>query len=118
MTITLAELLKDSAYKLTQLKPAQIQALKANITMKETEKNSVPYPKDIDCFYVPLVDEPIQTEIAGLVQQSFTPKAESERLLEVAKRAVEIAIEQDEQAALDFIARESRNVFDKAVKYA
>jgi len=27
MTITLAELLKDSAYKLTQFKPAQIQAL-------------------------------------------------------------------------------------------
>jgi hypothetical protein len=30
-------------------------------------------------------------------------KAESERLLEVAKRAVEIAIEQDDQAALEFI---------------
>jgi hypothetical protein len=27
MTITLAELLKDSAYKLTQFKPAQIKAL-------------------------------------------------------------------------------------------
>lgn len=38
-----------------------------------------------------------------------TLKAESECLLEVAKRAVEIAIEQDEQAALDFIARESKN---------
>lgn len=62
------------------------------------------YPKDIDCFYVPLVDEAIQTEIAALVQQSFTLKAESERLLDVAKRAVEIAIEQDEQAALEFIA--------------
>jgi hypothetical protein len=29
MTISLAELLKDSAYKLTQFKPAQIQALEA-----------------------------------------------------------------------------------------
>lgn len=61
------------------------------------------YPKDIDCFYVPLVDEAIQTEIAALVQQSFTLKAESERLLDVAKRAVEIAIEQDEPAALAYI---------------
>jgi len=61
------------------------------------------YPKDIDCFYVPLVDEAIQTNIADLVRQSFILKAESERLLEVAKRAVEIAIEQDEQTALDFI---------------
>ena len=55
-------------------------------------------------FYVPLVDEAIQTETADLVQQGFTLKTESERLLEVAKRAVEIAIEQDEQAAPDFIA--------------
>jgi type I restriction enzyme M protein len=43
MTITLAELLKDSAYKLTQFKPAQIQALESSITMKETEKKSAPY---------------------------------------------------------------------------
>ncbi len=37
-----------------------------------------------------------QTQIATLVQQRFTLKAQSEHLLEVAKRAVEIAIEQDE----------------------
>ena len=61
------------------------------------------YPKDIDCFYVPLVDEVIQTKIAALVQQSFTLKAGSERLLEVAKRAVEIAIEQDEKAGFAYI---------------
>jgi len=67
------------------------------------------YPKDIDCFYVPLVDETIQMEIAALVQQSFTLKAESERLLDVAKRAVEIAIEQDEKVALDFIAARESN---------
>ena len=63
------------------------------------------YPKDIDCFYVPLVDEAIQAEIAALVQQSFTLKAESERLLEAAKHAVEIAIEQDEQAAISFLEK-------------
>ncbi len=61
------------------------------------------YPKDIECFYVPLVDEKIQTEIANLVKQSFTLKNESARLLDVAKRAVEIAIEQDETAALAYI---------------
>lgn len=65
------------------------------------------YPKDIDCFYVPLVDETIQTQIAALVQQSFTLKAESERLLEVAKRAVEVAIEQDEQAGMAYIEANS-----------
>ena len=61
------------------------------------------YPKDIDCFYVPLVNESIQTKIAALVQQSFTLKAESNRLLEVAKHAVEIAIEQDEKAGFAYI---------------
>ena len=61
------------------------------------------YPKDIDCFYVPLVDEVIQTKIDTLVRQSFSLKAESERLLEIAKHAVEVAIEQDEQAALVYI---------------
>lgn len=65
------------------------------------------YPKDIDCFYVPLIDETIQTKIAALVHQSFTLKAESERLLEVAKRAVEIAIEQDENAGMAYIEANS-----------
>jgi len=65
------------------------------------------YPKDIDCFYVPLVAETIQTKIAALVQSSFTLKAESERLLDVAKRAVEIAIEQDENAGMAYIEANS-----------
>jgi hypothetical protein len=37
------------------------------------------------------------------VQQSFALKAESERLLAIAKRAVEIAIETDEQTAMAYI---------------
>jgi len=61
------------------------------------------YPKDIDNFYIPLINEDTQTQIADLVQQSFALKAESERLLEMAKRAVEIAIETDEQAAMAYI---------------
>jgi len=61
------------------------------------------YPKDIECFYVPLVDEAVQTEIDALVRQSFILKAESERLLDVAKRAVEIAIEESEIAGLNFL---------------
>jgi type I restriction enzyme M protein len=43
MTITLATLLKDSAYKLGQFKPAQIAALEAAITLKESGKKSAPY---------------------------------------------------------------------------
>jgi len=61
------------------------------------------YPKDIENFYIPFVPPNIQSQIANLVQDSFTLKAKSERLLEVAKRAVEIAIEQDEAAGMAYI---------------
>jgi type I restriction enzyme M protein len=42
-TIKLSDLLRDSAYKLTQFKAAQIQALEARITLKETAKSPVAY---------------------------------------------------------------------------
>jgi len=64
------------------------------------------YPTDIDRFYVPFVNESSQTQIATLVQESFALKAESGRLLDVAKRAVEIAIEIDEQAAMAYLERQ------------
>lgn len=41
-----------------------------------------------------------QQQIAELIQHSFKLKAESEPLLEEAKRMVEMAIEQGEEAAL------------------
>ena len=89
MTISLAELLKDSAYKLTQFKPAQIQALESSITMKDTGKNLAPLAN--------------LSAIAALVQQTFSLKAESERLLDVTKRAVEIAIEESETAGFGYL---------------
>jgi len=42
-TLKLSDLLRDSAYKLTQFKPKQIQALEASISMKDTGKTSAPY---------------------------------------------------------------------------
>jgi type I restriction enzyme M protein len=42
-SIKLSDLLRDSAYKLTQFKPEQIHALEASITMKDTGKSNVPY---------------------------------------------------------------------------
>jgi restriction endonuclease S subunit len=53
---------------------------------------------------IPKIDLVTQTNISQLVQQSFHLKAQSEHLLSVAKRAVEIAIEQDEATAMSFIA--------------
>jgi restriction endonuclease S subunit len=60
--------------------------------------------EDILDLPIPKIDLATQTKISQLVQQSFSLKAESERLLSVAKRAVEMAIEQDEAAAMAWIA--------------
>lgn len=60
---------------------------------------------------VPLVDMATQTKISALVQQSFTLKAESEHLLEVAKRAVEIAIEQDEVEGIAYIEENTNSTW-------
>lgn len=52
---------------------------------------------------VPLIDKASQAKIAILLNESFSLKQQSEHLLEVAKRAVEIAIEQNENEALKYI---------------
>ena len=62
--------------------------------------------KDLVGLPIPKIPVAVKKDIASLVQQSFTLKAQSERLLEVAKRAVEIAIEQDEDAGMAYLARE------------
>jgi type I restriction enzyme, S subunit len=59
--------------------------------------------EEIENVLVPIIDMSIQKKITIQVQESFKLKAESERLLEVAKRAVEIAIEQDEAAGMRYI---------------
>ncbi|MBS0497721.1 MAG: restriction endonuclease subunit S [Proteobacteria bacterium] len=63
--------------------------------------------EDILSLPIPRIDEPTQKKIAVLVKESFSLKAESERLLDVAKRAVEIAIEQDESSGIDYIKANS-----------
>lgn len=45
--MTLTDLIKDSAYKLSQFKPVQIAALEASITLKDTAKTPAPY---VDCL--------------------------------------------------------------------
>ena len=59
--------------------------------------------EEIEQVVVPIIDFKKQEQIAKLVEESFKLKVESERLLEVAKKSVEIAIEQDEKTAMNFI---------------
>lgn len=59
--------------------------------------------EDVLSFPLPLIPLSKQSEIAALITQSFALKKQSEHLLDVAKRAVEIAIEQDETVAMRWI---------------
>ena len=59
--------------------------------------------EEIENVVVPIIDYNIQQEIAKLIEESFSLKKQSEHLLEVAKRAVEIAIEENEEVAKLFI---------------
>lgn len=52
---------------------------------------------------LPLIDITLQREIAIKVQESFALRQQSEKLLEYAKQAVEIAIEQDEETAMKWL---------------
>ncbi|WP_296621221.1 hypothetical protein [Marivirga sp.] len=58
---------------------------------------------------VPIIDYGKQQKIAELVEESFKLKKQSEHLLEVAKKVVEMAIEQDEQTALDWMDKQTDN---------
>ncbi|MDQ7001071.1 MAG: hypothetical protein Q9N02_00085, partial [Ghiorsea sp.] len=61
---------------------------------------------EITNVVVPIIDYTKQQQIADLIEQSFSLKKQSEHLLEVAKRAVEIAIEEDEAEAQAYIDEE------------
>jgi type I restriction enzyme, S subunit len=58
---------------------------------------------------VPLIDQKVQKGIKEKISVSFKLKKESENLLEVAKKAVEIAIEEGEEKAMKWIKKELTN---------
>lgn len=60
-------------------------------------------PSEIENVVVPKLPENIQESIVSKVQQSFTLKTKSKQLLDLAKTAVEIAIEQGEEQAIKLL---------------
>jgi len=60
---------------------------------------------DFKKYILPKVDKNVQEKIADLVSQSHKARNESKKLLEVAKRAVEVFIEEDEEKAMKFISK-------------
>ena len=73
--------------------------------MKWNVGSSYPVIRDDDVLNmpIPILGASIQNEIVDDVQQSFELRRQSEQLLEYAKRAVEIAIEQSEEAAIAWL---------------
>lgn len=65
---------------------------------------------EIEQVVIPVIDFAKQEQIADLIEESFQLKKQSEQLLEIAKRSVEIAIEKDESAAMKYINRQTENL--------
>lgn len=57
-------------------------------------------PSDIEKVIIPILDMKQQEEISDKVQESFRLRKESKKLLDIAVRAVEMAIETDEETAI------------------
>ena len=52
---------------------------------------------------IPILPVSAQQNIVNMIEKSFCYRNQSSRLLAVAKRAVEIAIEEDEKTAMNFL---------------
>ena len=61
------------------------------------------YPGDIRSFLIPFVDAKTEAAIVSAVERAHAARREALVLLERAKRAVEVAIEQNESAALHLL---------------
>ena len=66
------------------------------------------YPAQISEFWIPFVDEKVQIEISERYKNALNQQKISSKSLKIAIRAIEIAIEQDETAAIDYI-NENKN---------
>lgn len=60
-------------------------------------------PSEIENVIIPILESEAQQEITNKIRVSFMLRGESERLLNLAKAAVEIAIEQGEDKAMDLL---------------
>lgn len=60
-------------------------------------------PSEIEDVIIPILDDDTQKKIATDVQNSFSLRRQSEQLLDLAKQAVEMAIEDDEDAAIKWL---------------
>lgn len=60
-------------------------------------------PSEIEKVIIPVLDIEIQEQISKKVQESFSLRHQSERLIAFAKQAVEFAIEENEKKAMEWL---------------
>ena len=63
-------------------------------------------PTALEHVDLPMVNPDVQKVLAAKVRESFALRAESQRLLDLAKHAVEVAIEQGESKAMEALEKE------------
>lgn len=66
------------------------------------------YPADLNEFIVWDAPKPVQQAIRNCIEEANQLEQQSQHLLNVAKQAVEIAIEQSEEAAMEFIKTQTQ----------
>jgi len=72
-------------------------------------------PDQVKNTVIPILPEEIQSEIKAQVIESFSLRKRCNHLLECAKRAVEIAIEQNEETAMGWLHRQTQdNMHDRS----
>jgi len=98
----------DSPIKSETLQIFLRTKLFSDLLLKFNCGTSYPVIKDEDILNldIPIISPETQTQIAEKIQTSFTLRQQSEKLLERAKRAVEIAIEESEGTAMDYINKQ------------
>jgi len=63
-------------------------------------------PTEVMNLLIPLLNQQTQSKISQKIQQSFKARRKSKEILEIAKRGVEIYIENDEQKGINYITEQ------------
>lgn len=99
------------------ISPVVLQALLCSVIGKmyfEKYKTQTAQPKisdkDIRNFILPILSKELQTTIQQKIIESFALRKQSKHLLECAKRAVEMAIEQGESTAREWLEAETKKL--------
>lgn len=99
----------DSLYSKETLKVLLRTPIYRDWMLKFNIGTQYPVIRDEDVLGLPIpcIDKKTHEEVAARVKESLVLRARSQRLLEVAKRALEIAIEQEESAGMEYIEANS-----------